>query len=344
MKSKSDDTFWISYADLATGTMVVFLIVAAVMMAANQKREEERAKEVKDLAEQVQIILGMRAKLADAIHTAISESTSTKVDPVTAQLVFEDADDGIKFVEGQAELADGGKRFLDRFIPQYFCALWRFEHDLCTPGCDRLDPERPNAVRRVLVTGQADLKGDFQDNHALSRDRAGNVINYALASLGNAERASLECRPHLAEVRRYAEERLYAVGAGDVEHCRDRLSGGSRLSCSEDNTEAPKARQVTFELELTGSDMTGLVDDLLELRRITQASQPDEPTEDATSVATLEQLRQQIAERCWTDRGAYHGCEALERRCRELAQRAEQPLPPHCVGFDPVVPDAAPAP
>ncbi|MCB9779917.1 MAG: hypothetical protein H6742_15240 [Alphaproteobacteria bacterium] len=348
MHRKTDDTFWISYADLATGTMVVFLIVAAVMIAANQQREDERKREVEELAEEVRVILGTRAKLAESLRQALADESSVSVDPVTAQLVFEQSDQTVKFEkEGEVELDDDDKAFIERFAPKYICALWKYERNKCkdkeVDDCQRIDPEAPQGVRRILVAGHADLLGTSRENLGLSAERAKAVVDHALATLEMDPAATFGgnslCAAHADQVRAYAHERLVSVGAGDIEHCRRSLQKRGGWTC-EDNPlrgEREQAergyRRVTFELELTGADMTGLIDDLLELRQVTGSTASTAPDDGARAMATLEQIRAQVAERCSEDMNAYHGCASIRNRCEErIRQDGERPA--HCAGFD----------
>lgn len=344
-RSSRDESIWAGYADLATGTMVVFLLLLAALTAAMKARQEVQATEVqlqaekvKKLTHEIQVILGTRKRLADALREAVADAD--RVDPVTAQMVVVEGAETIQFAEGQAVLTDRSKAWLREFVPSYVCALWQQDRKNCLNGgadpatCTRLDPERPQGVRRVLVTGHADLKGNSVANLDLSARRGHAVVEYIIARLKVLDAADQAggnpavpdaCRGDVRELRGYVEKRFVAVGSGDMEHCRavarSRPGGGGPLCAASDVAE-PGYRRVTFELELTGSDMTGLVLDLLALQAATGQilSGDDDAEEEATDkaqgeqdradvvAATLPSLRDEIADGCFIDPGRYHGC------------------------------------
>lgn len=335
----SDDSFWASYADLATGTMVIFLLLMVALAAAMRKQKDAQAQQVSELAKQVQVILGTRQKLAEALKVAVSDKA--RVDPVTAQMVVDEQEGKISFARNKAELTPNAQDYIEGLVPGYVCALWTQDcqqRGFQNPtACPRMDPEHPNGVRRILVTGHADLVGNADGNRNLSAQRADAVVQLALGLLRDPPPDSLEggCLEHSDKLLQYAEERFMALGAGDVEHCRKELRADSQAEsldpCSRLSTEEPSQRRVTFELELTGADMTGLVFNLLDLQRATNSL---EARSDAGSsaVTELEGLRDTIAAGCWEDPGRYHDCDSFVTRCDAEPSDGEQRT--WCDGFD----------
>lgn len=307
-----DDSFWSSYADLSTGTMVIFLLLLVSLAVQMRVQQETQSARVDELSRQVQIILGTRARLADAIRVAVGSTPGVAVDPVTAQLVFAQTDQTIAFPMGSAELDASDREFLRGFVPAYLCALR--ERECVSAGhtmgqCPRLDPARPQGVRRILVTGHADLLGSGEDNLRLSAARAHAVVDHSLKLIERGEGLSGACQAHRTALWQYAQERFMALGAGDVEHCRQRQDVDASAPCAVDPLRTSLAeqqaeyRRVTFELEVTGADMTGLVLDLIALQEATGglAIEGDE-------VQPLVALRDEIAQRCWEDPDQYHDC------------------------------------
>jgi len=321
----SDDSFWSSYADLATGMMAIFLLFMAALTVALKVQQSEQEKRVDELSKQVQIILGTRARLAESIRTAFTDHEGVTADPVTAQVVFDEARSRLKFKEGDDSLSDDGQAFLEAFVPKYVCALRRQECGARPVGssCGRLDPEAPNAVRRIIVTGHADLLGSPTQNFQLSAQRAETVVDRSLALLASPHSLTgTQCEGQHVALSQYAQERMVALGAGDVIHCRDRhdeIQPGTtchqhpRRSAPKDQAEKGY-RRVTFELELTGADMTGLVLDLIQLRQAV-GIEDNSSTTNQDSLDSLEDLRDDIAPRCFEDPGVYQGCEAFIQAC-----------------------------
>ena len=63
--------------------------------------------------------------------------------------------------------------------------MWSHEQLKCAKvdkECPRLDPENPGGVRRIHITGHADMKGMYTDNHLLSANRAEEATLEALHS------------------------------------------------------------------------------------------------------------------------------------------------------------------
>lgn len=258
----SGGNFWISYSDLATGLMMVFILVTC-MLALQQVRELNATQEqVRLLVEDVTQLAKLRLELAQVLEEQIGGLDGVSVDAVTARVTVQH--DALGFGSQQTQLSPAGQDFLDEFIPSYACALASFESDTCSsdsPDCrQRLDPRRRRAVRRVLVTGHADLEGTTIVNHAYAVQRARNVVAAGLSS-------ESEC-PELSalDLQAYLEARLQPASAGEIEHCLDRTRGNSGVKCSSLPDESdPGHRTVTFEVELVGEDVSGIAINLVAL-------------------------------------------------------------------------------
>ncbi len=265
-------SFWISYSDLSTGLMMVFLLVTIVfalkqLMLEHAKKMEVRelvndvsAKkmEVRELVNDVSDLTTMRLRLARELNEKLDGLSGVEVDLVTAQVTVEH--DALGFEPGEAIPRDTG--FLQMFIGPYSCALIAFEHAHCHEGCERLDPRNPKAIRRILVTGHADLVAGFVHNRSLAADRAENVIQ---ASLEVAKNIQCEEVP----VASYLESRLQPAAAGQIAHCLEEMDGDTRTLCSDlpDSRRSPSERHrtVTFEVELVGEDLSGMALNLVAL-------------------------------------------------------------------------------
>lgn len=349
----SGDSFWVSYSDLATGLMIVFMVVTLIMVALVVESSETQKESVQKIVIQLRVILNTRAQLADSIRQAFGDESGVDADPITAQLDVDDQK--IRFEFGKADLQDDGKGFLREFTPRYLCAIWHHEQTVGTPpacrfeageDCPRLDPEKPGGVRQIRVSGHADRYGaEYSRNHSLSAERAETVVQYMVRVLEcaagepaancweriedqplSAIKLAAECRGHEAEVLTYAQERLWAVGTGDSEHCQKLLTANGWDTCYADGQDRESAdeRKVTFGLQVTGDDMTGLLQHVERLQRTVGLD------DDAPQGLGLAHMTNVAAQACWDDMSAYHGCDELLRGCL-----AEEPLnlPGHCTAL-----------
>jgi hypothetical protein len=381
--AKRQSSFWVSYSDLATGMMIVFMLVMLLMVAIQQLKEEQRAEErkrekqehterqeaVQAVVNKLQIILGTKPKFAETIKDGLRQASQDsenlkdlEVDPVTAQLKIQE--NQLKFGSAQKGLGAKSREFLIAFTPAYICALWEHEHTTCTrvggAGCSRLNPLEPRRVRRIMVTGSADLQGNFEANSNLSSQRAFRVVRYMYQLLEKLKEGKIvesngmgamlplsfpngsRCADHADEVWHYARERLWAVGAGDTQHCSFALNATGEKNCNLGASERvdeirnnPDFRVVTFELELTGDDMTGFLMNVLDLMAVVGTSTSDQAAVGAELFGTA----QTVAEECWKKAGAYHGCEDVARYClgeqkpHESAEDVRIELERICEGF-----------
>jgi len=318
--------FWVSYSDLATGLMIVFMVVMLLMVVRSKLQTAMQRDRVRDVVESIEIILSTKSKLAESINKAL-ESEQVQADTVTAQVEIEDKALSFEFAKHRLDI--NGREFLARVIPPYVCALWQHDSATCREEtgdeCGRLDPERPRGVRRILVRGHGSLVGGYEENQRLSSLRAREVVQqahgllrdraeaYPLAKSGNKVWDDLPapCREDPTALYRYARERLWAVATSDTEHCTAVVNdSGNALWCDD----LPHARKddasfqkVTFGLEVTGDDMTGLLLDVVALRR--------EVGGDQRQAGEVERIAGEVANACWSDPGSYHGCTKYVREC-----------------------------
>lgn len=315
MAAKENNSFWVSYSDLATGLMIVFMLIMLIMMIMQQQATEVQSERISEITAKIEIILGQKSKLSESINKAFSDNPSVRADPVTAQISIDQ--NALQFNENEASLSTRGQRFLNEFTPQYICSLWKHEVDKCQESnkdCLRLDPELPGGVRHIYVTGHADMKGLYKNNHALSSQRAEEVTAQMLAALSqkNAVMAKLPtiCQNNQDALRAYAEERLWAIGAGETQHCTEKLNSGEApkkgTMCDAIVASDDSFRRVDFGLELTGDDMTGLLADMTALRKEVGHS------EEADRIDKLSEI---VSSACWEDPSKYHGCKVFARDC-----------------------------
>ena len=319
---KENNTFWVSYSDLSTGLMIVFLLVMLIMIMAQKQNGEIKAQRVSELTAKLELSLGQKSRLSEAINTAFVEDPSVQADPVTAQISIDQS--ALQFKENQAELQPAGKTFIQKFTPKYICSLWMYEVQKCREtslDCTRPDPELPGSVRRIHVTGHADMLGIYSNNHALSSLRAEEVTKEMLFVLSSSNPVIAElpeiCKFNPDYLRAYAEERLWAIGAGETQHCTKELNESANAQTSQrcDSLYATddSYRRVNVGLEVTGDDMTGLLADMVALRKeigIAIGQEFQDPL-----AKRIDILARTVSNECWKDPSKYHGCKTFVRDC-----------------------------
>jgi outer membrane protein OmpA-like peptidoglycan-associated protein len=156
-KGEAEKPFWISYADLMTALMVLFLVVMSVALLAVTKTvsEIERQK-----AEREQDI----AKLLDEVEEAADRYPGVKVDKDRRIIDFGDR---ARFDKGKNTLTADQTRLLRAFVPEVL-AIARNELGR-------------KWLKQVVVEGFASPEGDYLHNLNLSLQRSQRVLCVLLA-------------------------------------------------------------------------------------------------------------------------------------------------------------------
>ena len=164
-KTEAEKPFWISYADLMTALMVLFLVVMSVALLAVTKTisEIERQK-----AERDQEI----AKLLDEVEKAADRYPGVKVDREQNIIDFGDK---AHFDMGKSTLNAEQARLLRAFVPEVL-AIAR-------------DELGRKWLKRIVVEGFASPEGDYLYNLNLSLQRSQRVLCVLMAVPYPDERA-----------------------------------------------------------------------------------------------------------------------------------------------------------
>ena len=113
-KDSGGSSFWVSYSDLATGLMIVFMLVMIIMVILQKQSNEDRTDRLAKIVAKIEIILGQKSKLGDSVNKAFSKNNTINADPVTAQLSIDES--MLNFAESTALLKPDSKTFLTDFI------------------------------------------------------------------------------------------------------------------------------------------------------------------------------------------------------------------------------------
>ncbi len=161
-KSEGESPFWISFSDLMSALMTLFLVVMAVTLvtitqsiSAEDAAKIQREKDIKSVMAQIR-------KASEGKPVEVNESTY-KID--LGELV--------RFDSGDFSLKPESARFLRSYVPILLRA--------------QASPEGQRWMRRVVVEGFTDQTGTYLYNLDLSLRRSQSVVCAFFASPGTDE-------------------------------------------------------------------------------------------------------------------------------------------------------------
>ena len=151
-KHEGESPFWISFSDLMSALMVLFLLVMAVTLISVTKdvttaeqRKIQREKDIKELMSTI------REQSRDFPEVKVNESTYRI-----------DLGDIVRFDSGRSDIQTTGARFLRKYVPVLLKAQ---ASDLGHKW-----------IRRIVVEGFTDQDGTYLYNLGLSLDRSRRVV------------------------------------------------------------------------------------------------------------------------------------------------------------------------
>lgn len=151
-KAEGESPFWISFSDLMSALMVLFLVVMAVTLISVTKdvstAEQRKIQREKDIKE-----------LMSTIREQSRDFPEVKVDESTYRI---DLGDIVRFDSGRSDIQEYGARFLRKYVPVLLEAQ---ASDLGQQW-----------IRRIVVEGFTDQDGTYLYNLGLSLDRSRKVV------------------------------------------------------------------------------------------------------------------------------------------------------------------------
>ena len=213
-----DKAFWISFADLMTALMVLFLVVMAVALLTITRAQVSPsptttapttpapapaaitpapARPVSPEIEEIERIVKQIAAMVDA-------SPGVKFD---ARRHVIDFGDRARFENGRHRLDSGSANLLRQFVPQLL-AITQSELG-------------QRWVRRVVVEGFADPRGNYLYNLNLSLQRAERVLCVLLDSSADGTA--------LGDAQRMQVKKIFAVGGFSFNDQRASLDASRRI-------------------------------------------------------------------------------------------------------------------
>jgi outer membrane protein OmpA-like peptidoglycan-associated protein len=201
LKDEAEKPFWISFADLMTALMVMFLLVMSVALLAVTKTvsEEQRASEIRRDAID---------KLLSMVEDEAQKNAQFAGIHVNRDRQVIDFGDRARFDTGSHQLKQEQARLLRAFIPH---VLEIANSDL---GKDWL--------KRIVVEGFADKRGSYLLNLNLSMQRSQRVLCVLLAKPDSGEM-------ELTQAQREDIRQLFLVGGYSSNSQKDTLEESRRI-------------------------------------------------------------------------------------------------------------------
>lgn len=151
-RDEAEKPFWISFADLMTALMVLFLVVMGVALLAVTKKVTERERLEEQHRQDIDLILTRFTEAAKRYE-------GIKVDKDRRVIDFGDR---ARFVFAKSTLTDEQETVLRQFVPE-----------MITLANDKLGKR---VLKRIVVEGYTDKTGTYLKNLNLSLQRSQRVL------------------------------------------------------------------------------------------------------------------------------------------------------------------------
>lgn len=197
-REEGERPFWISFADLMTALMVLFLLVMSVALLAVTKTITERERLETERHTAIERLLGR-------IETAARREKGIHVDRDRAVIDFGDR---ARFDTSSNALSPDQERLLRAFVPQVLSIA--------------RDEGGRRWLKRIVVEGFTDRRGSYLYNLNLSLQRSQRVLCALMAPPTPGERPM--GRDELEEIRR-----LFLVGGYSSNSAKDSLDASRRI-------------------------------------------------------------------------------------------------------------------
>lgn len=237
-KENEEHNFWISYADLVTGFMIIFIVITMILF--NRQipvpHEPEPIIEIPpvDTVSTEENSIGvLKKQFEEAIN---SNPELKKVIEITDDAIIRfTAEKGEElFKEGEPDPTKYFQKKLDKFLPYYFKIIQDFKKK----------KSNKFQIIELRIEGHTDSKGDYYDNLELSSGRALRVQKHILNSRIYKKNAT-------RSFRKFIEQYTVALGYSETK-LLDRK--GRYISKSKRKEYYDKSRRVEFRVLIEKKD------------------------------------------------------------------------------------------
>ena len=228
-KYRAEENYWISFADIMTGLMVIFLLISVSYMATIEEKYGSAGEKVEEIN-----------RTREDIKKDLEEKFSDDLDKWNAEL----SDDlSIKFKNpqvmykpGKANITPYFQDILHEFIPKYLDVL--------------LDEKYDGKISEIRVEGHTDdtriRQGEdaYLDNLDLSQARARNIVHH-IRNMHYYYELSDDDRDKLQ----------YLLTANGMSYGRALDENGELIFSSGKNINRDKSRRVEFKVVVSTQDI-----------------------------------------------------------------------------------------
>lgn len=191
-RNNDETSTWISTTDLISGTLVIFLFMA-VMLMHKSTEQKNRIEGIVSEAQEAKIDLSNHLIANFSANEIEAYEIGTNLDSDLGKARFKD---GVgTFDQGQAVIKPEFKKELDNFLPKYLAAI-----SMC----------KPDSIKEIRIEGHTSSEWGNENyftedeayirNMELSQSRTRAILNYAMTM------------PELAPYRGLMKEKLTANG------------------------------------------------------------------------------------------------------------------------------------
>ncbi|HBW34736.1 OmpA family protein [Desulfosporosinus sp. BICA1-9] len=161
-KHDEEITYWLSFSDLMSSLLIIFLLVSVYMLL-DYKKAAAQAVAVSNELQDARSELEKFTSINDDIIKKIKEEfgDSLYIDDTGTLTLQSD----LLFDSGKSELKAVGKEFIRKNMPRYFGILLK-------------DPEIRSNIAKIIIEGYTDDLGDYHYGLDLSHDRALSVYTF----------------------------------------------------------------------------------------------------------------------------------------------------------------------
>jgi outer membrane protein OmpA-like peptidoglycan-associated protein len=197
-RDEAEKPFWISFADLMTALMVLFLVSVTVALFAVTQKPDEIAKQKAQREQEIQELL-----------SSIAEAAAKEFPGIVVRGHSIDFGSLAKFATDSSALSAEQSAMLRDFVPKVVLSKVR-------------DPLGQKWLKRIVVEGFADQRGTYIHNLNLSLQRSERVLCVLLASPKSVPNA-------LTNVDRLLTRELFLVGGSSFNALKASLEESRRI-------------------------------------------------------------------------------------------------------------------